>query len=48
MEGDGIAKTKQLQREHIAAACDVLDKFPNCDARTALANIIVAMHHDHL
>ncbi|XP_073951749.1 decaprenyl diphosphate synthase subunit 2 [Choristoneura fumiferana] len=48
LEGDGIDKTKQLQREHIATACEVLDSFPNCDARTALTNIIVAMHHDHL
>ncbi|CAG9138433.1 unnamed protein product [Plutella xylostella] len=47
-EGDGIEKTKQLQREHIAAASDVLEKFPNCDARTALSNIIVAMNGDHL
>ncbi|XP_013177674.1 PREDICTED: decaprenyl-diphosphate synthase subunit 2 [Papilio xuthus] len=42
--GDGIEQTKQLQREHIRAASHVLDSFPNCDARTALANIIVAMH----
>ncbi|XP_026328391.1 decaprenyl-diphosphate synthase subunit 2 [Hyposmocoma kahamanoa] len=45
LEGDGIEQTKQLQREHIAAACEVLESFPNCDARTALLNIIVAMHH---
>ncbi|XP_013201097.2 all trans-polyprenyl-diphosphate synthase PDSS2 [Amyelois transitella] len=44
LEGTGIEQTKQLQREHIANACRVLDNFPNCDARTALANIIVAMH----
>ncbi|CAK1604542.1 unnamed protein product [Parnassius mnemosyne] len=44
LEGDGIEQTKQLQREHISTACEVLDSFPNCDARTALANIIVAMH----
>lgn len=48
LEGDGIEQTKKLQREHIATACEVLDSFPNCDARTALTNIIVAMHHDHL
>ncbi|KAI5644016.1 polyprenyl synthetase domain-containing protein [Phthorimaea operculella] len=46
LEGDGIEQTKQLQREHIAAACEVLDSFPNCDARTALLNIIVAMQND--
>ncbi|CAH2075570.1 unnamed protein product, partial [Iphiclides podalirius] len=44
LEGDGIEQTKQLQREHIGTACEVLDSFPDCDARTALANIIVAMH----
>ncbi|XP_041976594.1 all trans-polyprenyl-diphosphate synthase PDSS2 [Aricia agestis] len=43
MSGDGITQTKQLQREHIGRACAVLDSFPDCDARTALANIIVAM-----
>lgn len=48
LEGDGLEKTKRLQREHIAAACDVLESFPYCDARTALTNIIVAMHGDHL
>ncbi|XP_075970925.1 decaprenyl diphosphate synthase subunit 2 [Anticarsia gemmatalis] len=48
LEGDGLEQTKQLQREHIACAVQVLDSFPNCDARTALANIIVAMHHEHL
>ncbi|VVC88540.1 all trans-polyprenyl-diphosphate synthase PDSS2 [Leptidea sinapis] len=44
LEGNGIEQTKQLQREHITSACEVLDSFPNCDARTALTNIIVAMH----
>ncbi|GBP10290.1 Decaprenyl-diphosphate synthase subunit 2 [Eumeta japonica] len=48
IEGDGIAKTKQLQREHIQAACEVLETFPNCDARTALTNILVAMHADNI
>ncbi|XP_045488391.1 all trans-polyprenyl-diphosphate synthase PDSS2 [Pieris rapae] len=42
--GNGIEQTKALQRDHISRACDVLDSFPNCDARTALTNIIVAMH----
>ncbi|CAG4976711.1 unnamed protein product [Colias eurytheme] len=42
--GNGIEQTKQVQREHISRAVDVLDAFPNCDARTALTNIIVAMH----
>ncbi|KAF9413951.1 hypothetical protein HW555_007981 [Spodoptera exigua] len=48
LAGDGLEQTKRLQREHIARAVHVLDSFPDCDARTALANIIVAMHHDHL
>ncbi|XP_026739865.1 decaprenyl-diphosphate synthase subunit 2 [Trichoplusia ni] len=48
LAGDGLEQTKRLQRSHIARAVDVLDSFPNCDARTALANIIVAMHHEHL
>ncbi|KOB76353.1 putative tumor suppressor protein [Operophtera brumata] len=47
LEGCGIEQTKQLQREHIQRACAVLDSFPNCDARTALNNIIVAMQQHH-
>ncbi|XP_023940192.2 all trans-polyprenyl-diphosphate synthase PDSS2 [Bicyclus anynana] len=43
VEGNGIEQTKQLQREHIHSAREVLDSFPYCDARTALTNIIVAM-----
>ncbi|XP_034824647.1 all trans-polyprenyl-diphosphate synthase PDSS2 [Maniola hyperantus] len=43
VEGNGIEQTKQLQREHINSAREVLDSFPYCDARTALTNIIVAM-----
>ncbi|XP_028167910.1 decaprenyl-diphosphate synthase subunit 2-like [Ostrinia furnacalis] len=46
VEGDGIAQTKRLQRSHVARAVAVLDSFPPGDARTALANIIVAMHHE--
>lgn len=44
VEGDGIEQTKQLIREHITRAREVLEFFPYCDARTALSNIIVAMH----
>lgn len=46
LEGPGIEQTKRLQREHVSRACAVLDSFPPGDARTALANIIVAMHHE--
>ncbi|XP_038210656.1 all trans-polyprenyl-diphosphate synthase PDSS2 [Zerene cesonia] len=42
--GSGIEQTKRVQREHISRAVRVLDAFPHCDARTALTNIIVAMH----
>ncbi|CAH0729003.1 unnamed protein product, partial [Brenthis ino] len=42
--GAGIERTKQLIRQHISRARAVLPAFPYCDARTALANIIVAMH----
>ncbi|XP_045446438.1 all trans-polyprenyl-diphosphate synthase PDSS2 [Melitaea cinxia] len=44
LAGDGIARTQALQREHSGRAREVLDCFPYCDARTALANIIVAMN----
>ncbi|XP_046960696.1 all trans-polyprenyl-diphosphate synthase PDSS2 isoform X2 [Vanessa cardui] len=44
LAGDGIQRTQQLQREHSGRAREVLDCFPYCDARTALANIIVAMN----
>ncbi|XP_050342869.1 all trans-polyprenyl-diphosphate synthase PDSS2 [Nymphalis io] len=44
LSGDGIQRTQQLQREHSGRAREVLDCFPYCDARTALANIIVAMN----
>lgn len=43
LDGPGIEKTKELQRKHGQAAMDVLNEFPNCDARTALQNIILAM-----
>ncbi|KAG8337462.1 all trans-polyprenyl-diphosphate synthase PDSS2 [Homalodisca vitripennis] len=42
-KGPGIAMTKQLQREHSQQAMQVLQFFPDSDARTALSNIIVAM-----
>ncbi|XP_021187989.3 all trans-polyprenyl-diphosphate synthase PDSS2 [Helicoverpa armigera] len=48
LSGPGIEETLRLQRSHTSRAVRVLDSFPACDARTALANIIVAMHHDHL
>ncbi|XP_072940411.1 all trans-polyprenyl-diphosphate synthase PDSS2 [Epargyreus clarus] len=44
LEGSGIAQTQALQRAHIERARAVLAAFPRCDARTALTNIIVAMH----
>ncbi|XP_047526577.1 all trans-polyprenyl-diphosphate synthase PDSS2 [Vanessa atalanta] len=44
LSGDGIPRTQQLQREHSGRAREVLDCFPYGDARTALANIIVAMN----
>ncbi|XP_053602106.1 all trans-polyprenyl-diphosphate synthase PDSS2 [Plodia interpunctella] len=42
--GPGIEQSKRLQRAHTAAARRVLRALPPSDARTALANIIVAMH----
>lgn len=42
-KGPGITKTKELQREHSQQAMQVLQCFPDNDARTALTNIIVAM-----
>nr|XP_026490065.1 decaprenyl-diphosphate synthase subunit 2 [Vanessa tameamea]XP_026490066.1 decaprenyl-diphosphate synthase subunit 2 [Vanessa tameamea] len=44
LSGGGIQRTRQLQREHSGRAREVLDCFPYGDARTALANIIVAMN----
>lgn len=41
--GPGIDETKELQRKHGQIAMDVLSEFPDCDARTALQNIILAM-----
>ncbi|XP_017775494.1 PREDICTED: decaprenyl-diphosphate synthase subunit 2-like [Nicrophorus vespilloides] len=43
MTGPGLERTRTLQREHSAAAIDVLNQLPHSDARTALANIIAAM-----
>ncbi|CAG9801362.1 unnamed protein product [Chironomus riparius] len=42
-DGPGIDETKELQRKHGQIAMDVLNEFPDCDARTALQNIILAM-----
>lgn len=42
-DGPGIDETKELQRKHGQTAMDVLNEFPDCDARTALQNIILAM-----
>nr|CAD7396871.1 unnamed protein product [Timema poppensis] len=42
-EGPGLARTKQLQKEHSQKAMEVLQVFQESDARTALSNIIVAM-----
>ncbi|XP_066994998.2 all trans-polyprenyl-diphosphate synthase PDSS2 [Anabrus simplex] len=41
--GPGIPLTKELQKEHSQLAMEVLQVFDESDARTALANIIVAM-----
>ncbi|KAG5678915.1 hypothetical protein PVAND_008539 [Polypedilum vanderplanki] len=38
-----IEKTRELQSKHTLLAMAELYKFPNCDARTALENIIMAM-----
>ena len=43
MSGPGIELTKQLQREHSQRAMELLSVFDESDARTALANIILAM-----
>lgn len=47
LEGDGLEQTKRVQHEHIARARAQLRSLPPGDARTALANILVAMHQDH-
>lgn len=41
--GPGVEKTKELQQKHSSAALEVLNEFPDSDARTALQNIIFAM-----
>ncbi|SPP76901.1 decaprenyl-diphosphate synthase subunit 2 [Drosophila guanche] len=43
LAGPALAKTKELQRKHTAAALAVLQHFPATDARQALENIILAM-----
>ncbi|XP_077286325.1 decaprenyl diphosphate synthase subunit 2 [Arctopsyche grandis] len=43
LAGPGVEQARQLQREHSMAATQVLQNFPNCDACTALHNIILAM-----
>jgi len=43
IKGPGINYTKQLQKEHSEKAMEVLNDFEESDARTALANIIIAM-----
>ena len=43
LSGPGLKKTQELQKEHSQAALNVLEKFPQSDARTALFNIIIAM-----
>lgn len=43
LDGPGLDMTKNLQRDHSKAALKVLNQLPESDARTALANIIVAM-----
>ncbi|XP_022918778.2 all trans-polyprenyl-diphosphate synthase PDSS2 [Onthophagus taurus] len=43
MKGPGLEKTKALQREHSFTALEMLNCLPQSIARTALANIIVAM-----
>lgn len=43
LDGPALEITKNLQRDHSKAALEVLNEFPESDARTALANIIVAM-----
>lgn len=41
--GPGIALTKKLIKEHSQKAMDVLNVFPEGDARKALSNIIIAI-----
>jgi decaprenyl-diphosphate synthase subunit 2 len=45
LNGPGIEKTKELQSKHTLQAMTELYKFPASDARTALENIIMAMHN---
>lgn len=41
--GSAIERTEKLQEKHAGLALDVLDVFPECDAKEALKNIISAM-----
>ncbi|CAH1105034.1 unnamed protein product [Psylliodes chrysocephalus] len=43
LDGPGLEMTKNLQKDHSKAALDVLNELRDCDARTALRNIIVAV-----
>lgn len=43
LSGPGLERTKKLQKEHSQAALEVLQNFPEGDARKALTNIILAM-----
>lgn len=45
LDGPALDMTKNLQRDHSKAALEVLNELPESDARTALANIIVAMQN---
>ncbi|KAM3961625.1 decaprenyl diphosphate synthase subunit 2 [Aphomia sociella] len=45
MAGDGIAQTAALQREQARRARAALASFKRGDARSALANILSALHH---
>ncbi|XP_052750452.1 all trans-polyprenyl-diphosphate synthase PDSS2 [Galleria mellonella] len=45
VSGDGIAKTVELQREQARRARAALGHFRCGDARSALANILSALHH---
>lgn len=43
--GPGMEKTKELLNKHNLIATTLLYKFPQCDARRALENIILALEH---
>ncbi|XP_070501748.1 all trans-polyprenyl-diphosphate synthase PDSS2-like [Chironomus tepperi] len=42
-DGPGIDETKELQRKHGEIAMDVLNEFPDSDARTTLQNMFLSM-----